>query len=228
MAKQCSHQCGGTSAVPTSHRCVPRCPVGYTGLSCQRCAANFERVPQGPYLGTCSGCSCHGHSSTCDQVYGHCLVSMEMWGTAAWLWDSAAKPFAAPQNCQHNTEGPQCEKCKPGFFGDATQGTATACRPCPCPYTETVRRWVPRWAGPGATSWSCIAIPTSPSSRCRFSESCFLDTDGQATCDACAPGYAGRRCERWVCRTGTKHHLGANVPWLPPTTPRPPQVCPGV
>ncbi|XP_061235500.1 basement membrane-specific heparan sulfate proteoglycan core protein isoform X1 [Neopsephotus bourkii] len=122
-----------------------RCPVGYTGLSCQRCANRFERVTKGPYLGTCSGCGCHGHSSTCDPVFGHCL------------------------NCQHNTEGPQCEKCKPGFFGDATKGTATACHPCPCPYTEPARR---------------------------FSESCFLDTDGQATCDACAPGYAGRRCER--------------------------------
>ncbi|KAM9217540.1 LOW QUALITY PROTEIN: basement membrane-specific heparan sulfate proteoglycan core protein [Leptosomus discolor] len=122
-----------------------RCPVGYTGLSCQRCATRFERVMRGPYLGTCSGCGCHGHSSTCDPVFGHCL------------------------NCQHNTEGPQCEKCKPGFFGDATKGTATACHPCPCPYTEPARR---------------------------FSESCFLDTDGQATCDACAPGYAGRRCER--------------------------------
>ncbi|XP_030363786.1 basement membrane-specific heparan sulfate proteoglycan core protein isoform X1 [Strigops habroptila] len=122
-----------------------RCPVGYTGLSCQRCAPRFERVTKGPYLGTCSGCGCHGHSSTCDPVFGHCL------------------------NCQHNTEGPQCEKCKPGFFGDATKGTATACHPCPCPYTETSRR---------------------------FSDSCFLDTDGQATCDACAPGYAGRRCER--------------------------------
>ncbi|XP_072210311.1 basement membrane-specific heparan sulfate proteoglycan core protein isoform X3 [Excalfactoria chinensis] len=136
---------GDTGLEPAGDVEECRCPVGYTGLSCQRCAANFERVPHGPYLGTCSGCSCHGHSSTCDQVYGHCL------------------------NCQHNTEGPQCEKCKPGFFGDATQGTATACRPCPCPYTEPARR---------------------------FSESCFLDTDGQATCDACAPGYAGRRCER--------------------------------
>ncbi|XP_052547644.1 basement membrane-specific heparan sulfate proteoglycan core protein isoform X7 [Tympanuchus pallidicinctus] len=136
---------GDTGLEPAGDVEECRCPVGYVGLSCQRCAANFERVPQGPYLGTCSGCSCHGHSSTCDQVYGHCL------------------------NCQHNTEGPQCEKCKPGFFGDATQGTATACRPCPCPYTEPARR---------------------------FSESCFLDTDGQATCDACAPGYAGRRCER--------------------------------
>ncbi|KAL8198220.1 UNVERIFIED_CONTAM: Basement membrane-specific heparan sulfate proteoglycan core protein, partial [Gekko kuhli] len=122
-----------------------RCPIGYLGLSCERCDAHFKRVPGGRYLGTCSGCSCNGHSASCDRVSGHCL------------------------NCQHNTEGPQCNHCKPGFFGDATKGTPTACRPCPCPYTEAPRR---------------------------FSSTCFLDTDGQATCDACAPGYTGRRCER--------------------------------
>ncbi|XP_050787085.1 basement membrane-specific heparan sulfate proteoglycan core protein isoform X3 [Gopherus flavomarginatus] len=121
-----------------------RCPIGYSGLSCERCDARFERVREGPYLGTCSGCNCHGHSSSCDRVYGYCL------------------------NCQHNTEGPQCNKCKPGFFGDATRGNATACRPCPCPYTDPARR---------------------------FSDTCFLDTDSQATCDACAQGYTGRRCE---------------------------------
>ncbi|XP_062822809.1 basement membrane-specific heparan sulfate proteoglycan core protein isoform X3 [Anolis carolinensis] len=122
-----------------------RCPVGYAGLSCERCAPHFKRLPGTPYLGTCSGCSCHGHSSACDPVSGYCL------------------------NCQHNTEGPQCNKCKPGFFGDATKGGPTACLPCPCPYTEAPRR---------------------------FSSTCFLDTDGQATCDACAVGYTGRRCER--------------------------------
>ncbi|XP_077167850.1 basement membrane-specific heparan sulfate proteoglycan core protein isoform X5 [Paroedura picta] len=122
-----------------------RCPVGYSGLSCERCDAQFKRVPGGRYLGTCSGCSCHGHATSCDPVFGHCL------------------------NCQHNTEGPQCNHCKPGFFGDATKGTPMACRPCPCPYTAAPRR---------------------------FSSTCFLDTDGQATCDACAPGYTGRRCER--------------------------------
>ncbi|XP_039074704.1 basement membrane-specific heparan sulfate proteoglycan core protein isoform X3 [Hyaena hyaena] len=134
---------------PTSHgrahsveEC--RCPVGYSGLSCESCDAHFTRVPGGPYLGTCSGCNCNGHASSCDPVYGHCL------------------------NCQHNTEGPQCNKCKAGFFGDATKATATACRPCPCPYIDAPRR---------------------------FSDTCFLDTDGQATCDACAPGYTGRRCE---------------------------------
>ncbi|XP_067328854.1 basement membrane-specific heparan sulfate proteoglycan core protein isoform X5 [Anolis sagrei] len=126
-----------------------RCPVGYTGLSCERCAPHFKRLPGAPYLGTCSGCSCHGHSSACDPVSGYCL------------------------NCQHNTEGPQCNTCKPGFFGDATKGGPTACLPCPCPYTEAPRR---------------------------FSSTCFLDTDEQATCDACAVGYTGRRCER--CASG--------------------------
>ncbi|XP_043301913.1 basement membrane-specific heparan sulfate proteoglycan core protein isoform X5 [Cervus canadensis] len=121
-----------------------RCPIGYSGLSCESCDAHFTRMPGGPYLGTCSGCNCNGHASSCDPVYGHCL------------------------NCQHNTEGPQCNKCKAGFFGDATKATATACRPCPCPYIDASRR---------------------------FSDTCFLDTDGQATCDACAPGYTGRRCE---------------------------------
>ncbi|KAM5269990.1 basement membrane-specific heparan sulfate proteoglycan core protein isoform 4-T4 [Hipposideros larvatus] len=121
-----------------------RCPIGYSGLSCESCDAHFTRVPGEPYLGTCSGCNCNGHANYCDPVYGHCL------------------------NCQHNTEGPQCNKCKAGFFGDATKATATACRPCPCPYIDASRR---------------------------FSDTCFLDTDGQATCDACAPGYTGRRCE---------------------------------
>ncbi|XP_072465307.1 basement membrane-specific heparan sulfate proteoglycan core protein isoform X4 [Notamacropus eugenii] len=138
-----------TAIGPTAHGRVHsveecRCPIGYSGLSCESCAAHFTRVPTGPYLGTCSGCNCHGHASSCDPVYGHCL------------------------NCQHNTEGPQCNKCKPGFFGDATHGSPTACRPCPCPYIDASRR---------------------------FSDTCFLDTDGQATCDACAPGYTGRRCE---------------------------------
>ncbi|XP_058266507.1 basement membrane-specific heparan sulfate proteoglycan core protein-like isoform X2 [Hemibagrus wyckioides] len=126
-----------------------RCPPGYSGLSCEICSSGFERVPGGPYLGTCAGCNCHNHASACDPVSGHCL------------------------SCQHNTEGPQCDKCRPGFFGDPSRGRPDDCKPCPCPYTETSRR---------------------------FSDTCFLDVDNQATCDACAPGYTGRRCEK--CASG--------------------------
>ncbi|XP_073795137.1 basement membrane-specific heparan sulfate proteoglycan core protein isoform X12 [Danio rerio] len=121
-----------------------RCPAGYSGLSCESCSPGFERVP-GPYLGICAGCNCNGHASACDPVSGHCL------------------------SCQHKTEGAQCEKCKPGFFGDPSRGQYDDCKPCPCPYTETSRR---------------------------FSDTCFLDHDNQATCDACREGYTGRRCEK--------------------------------
>uniref|UniRef100_A0A8C2AGW3 Cell adhesion molecule-related/down-regulated by oncogenes n=1 Tax=Cyprinus carpio TaxID=7962 RepID=A0A8C2AGW3_CYPCA len=121
-----------------------RCPAGYSGLSCESCSPGFERVP-GPYLGICAGCNCNGHASACDPISGHCL------------------------SCQHNTEGPQCDKCKPGYFGDPSRGRYDDCKPCPCPYTETSRR---------------------------FSDTCFLDHDNQPTCDACRPGYTGRRCEK--------------------------------
>ncbi|KAL1020675.1 hypothetical protein UPYG_G00003200 [Umbra pygmaea] len=122
-----------------------RCPPGYSGLSCERCSSGFERVSGGIYLGTCAGCNCNGHASACDPISGHCL------------------------SCQQNTEGPQCDKCRPGYFGDPRRGRPDDCKPCPCPYTETSRR---------------------------FSDTCFLDHDSQATCDACKPGYTGRRCEK--------------------------------
>uniref|UniRef100_A0A7N6A6L9 Heparan sulfate proteoglycan 2 n=1 Tax=Anabas testudineus TaxID=64144 RepID=A0A7N6A6L9_ANATE len=122
-----------------------RCPPGYSGLSCEMCSSGFERVPGGPYLGNCAGCNCNGHASACDPISGHCL------------------------SCQHNTEGPQCDKCRPGYFGDPTRGRHDDCKPCPCPYSETSRR---------------------------FSDTCFLDVDQQPTCDACRPGYTGRRCDK--------------------------------
>ncbi|KAM8864757.1 basement membrane-specific heparan sulfate proteoglycan core protein isoform 6-T6 [Spinachia spinachia] len=122
-----------------------RCPPGYSGLSCEMCSPGFERVPGGSYLGTCAGCNCNGHASACDPISERCL------------------------SCQHNTEGPQCEKCRPGYFGDATRGRSDDCKPCPCPYYETSRR---------------------------FSDTCFLDVDQQPTCDDCRPGYTGRRCEK--------------------------------
>ncbi|XP_075954009.1 basement membrane-specific heparan sulfate proteoglycan core protein [Anarhichas minor] len=122
-----------------------RCSPGYSGLSCETCSPGFERVPGGSYLGTCAGCNCNGHASACDPISGHCL------------------------SCQHNTEGPQCDKCRSGYFGDPSRGRSDDCKPCPCPYYETSRR---------------------------FSDTCFLDVDQQPTCDACRPGYTGRRCEK--------------------------------
>lgn len=50
-------------------------------------------------MGLCEKCECNGHATECDKEYGSCI------------------------NCQHNTEGDQCERCNPGFEGDAIRGT---------------------------------------------------------------------------------------------------------
>lgn len=38
-----------------------------------------------------------------------------------------------PQNCKDHTDGPYCNKCLPGFYGDPTKGTSDDCQPCACP-----------------------------------------------------------------------------------------------
>ncbi|KAM7389954.1 hypothetical protein PAMA_008234 [Pampus argenteus] len=77
------------------------------------------------------------------------------------------------EGCTHNTTGPHCDQCLPGFYGDATEGTAEDCLRCPCPLTE----------------------PTNS-----FSLTCVLDTSGQVSCDQCQEGYTGNNCER--CASG--------------------------
>ncbi|GAB1602266.1 basement membrane-specific heparan sulfate proteoglycan core protein-like isoform X6, partial [Argonauta hians] len=121
------------------------CPAGYRGLSCELCDVGYMRTVQGLYLGLCEECHCYGHSSECDPLTGVC------------------------RNCKHNTEGDYCNRCAPGFYGNATKGSINDCQRCPCPLTD---------------------LPN------QFSPTCVLARDGQVTCTACPPGHTGRRCER--------------------------------
>ncbi len=55
---------------------------------------------------TCDPCPCHGNLDTsspgsCDQVTGECL------------------------RCNEKTEGEFCEKCRPGYFGNAEKSNCT-------------------------------------------------------------------------------------------------------
>uniref|UniRef100_A0A0R3RRX5 Basement membrane proteoglycan n=1 Tax=Elaeophora elaphi TaxID=1147741 RepID=A0A0R3RRX5_9BILA len=170
-----------------------QCPPGYIGTSCEDCAPGYSRTGGGLYLGLCERCECHGHASQCDKEHGFCL------------------------DCQHNTEGDQCERCKPGFTGDARRGTPHDCQPaatrpaCMCNnhsprgcdsfgrcllcehntegyHCEQCKRGFYGDAVRG-TPFDCTPCP------CPGTTDCFLDTYGQVQCRNCPAGLTGRLCE---------------------------------
>ncbi|XP_009320455.1 PREDICTED: laminin subunit gamma-3, partial [Pygoscelis adeliae] len=84
------------------------CPLGYAGQFCQSCAPGFKReIPFGSPFISCVPCACNQHGD-CHPLTGHC-------------------------QCLHNTEGPSCERCSPGFYGNPFVGRFDDLKPCPCP-----------------------------------------------------------------------------------------------
>ncbi|XP_020796887.2 laminin subunit gamma-1 [Boleophthalmus pectinirostris] len=122
------------------------CPQGYEGQHCERCIVGYRRAqPQLGAFSQCEPCNCHGHSQTCNPDSGAC-------------------------KCEHNTAGLSCERCKDGFYGDATGGTAADCQPCPCPS--------------GAT---CAVVPKTREVVCT---NCPAGTTGKR-CELCDDGFFG-------------------------------------
>ncbi|XP_072544365.1 laminin subunit gamma-1 [Salminus brasiliensis] len=122
------------------------CPTGYLGQHCGQCALGYRRSrPELGLYSPCEPCNCNGHSDTCDPATGMC-------------------------NCQDNTAGMSCERCKDGFYGDATVGSASDCKPCPCPS--------------GAT---CAIVPKTKEVVCT---NCPTGTTGKR-CELCDDGFFG-------------------------------------
>ncbi|GAB0198490.1 laminin subunit gamma-3 [Grus japonensis] len=126
------------------------CPSGYTGQFCQSCAPGFKReMPFGSPFGSCVPCACNRHGD-CHPITGHC-------------------------QCLHNTEGPSCERCSPGFYGNPFTGRFDDCKPCPCPSHS------PCTEVPGSREVVCTHCP--PGQRGKRCELCddgfFGDPLGQ-------------------------------------------------
>ncbi|XP_055362117.1 laminin subunit alpha-2 isoform X3 [Betta splendens] len=154
------------------------CPVGYSGFSCEECAAGFyrlragslapapaSRVPTAAGMGSCVQCQCSGHSSTCDPETSIC------------------------QKCQDNTEGDRCERCAPGFYG-VVRGSPDDCKPCACPLTNPKNNFSPTCVAEGFDDYRCTACPEGYEGK---------------YCERCATGYHGNprtpggHCEECKC-----------------------------
>ncbi|KAL1786196.1 laminin subunit gamma-3 [Sigmodon hispidus] len=140
-----SAQPQGGLAPPASWVETCLCPQGYTGQFCEFCAQGYKReIPHGGSYTSCIPCTCNQHG-TCDPNTGICL-------------------------CGHHTEGPSCERCIPGFYGNAFSGHADDCQPCPCPGQS-----------------ACTTIPGSGEVVCTH---CPPGQRGQR-CENCEDGFFG-------------------------------------
>ncbi|CAM4504786.1 unnamed protein product [Lepidochelys olivacea] len=120
------------------------CPPDYVGDSCQECSPGFYRENKGLFTGRCVPCNCNGNSNRCQDGSGICI------------------------GCQHNTAGEKCDRCKEGYFGDASQGS---CRVCHCPYTNSF-------------ATGCVANGEEVQCFCKEGYT-------GVHCESCAPGYFG-------------------------------------
>ncbi|XP_054875241.1 laminin subunit alpha-3 isoform X3 [Amphiprion ocellaris] len=126
--------------------CDPSLSNQTAGGAAQKCLPGFYREWTGSHRGQCVPCSCNGLSKECDEQTGNCV------------------------NCQFNTTGDHCERCKEGYYGNAAKRT---CRACPCPFMQNNFALACMDVGSGVVECLC---------RRGYSG---------ARCERCAYGYYG-------------------------------------
>uniref|UniRef100_A0A182NLL5 Laminin subunit alpha-1 n=1 Tax=Anopheles dirus TaxID=7168 RepID=A0A182NLL5_9DIPT len=145
----------------TSNRLIELCdcPEGYRGTSCEECAFGYVRIYETSVtherVGRCIPCSmCNGHAASCDLETGEC------------------------GSCLHNTVGTNCERCLPGYYGNATIGRMDDCRRCACPLEVASNNFSPNCQSRGGSSGDST----------------------EYVCTQCPDGYTGDHCE--LCDDG--------------------------
>ncbi|XP_054660088.1 laminin subunit beta-3 isoform X2 [Grus americana] len=184
------------------------CQHNTAGPNCDRCAALYNDRPWAPAEDNepheCQRCNCNGHSASChfDPELYHASG-----GASGGVCD----------DCQHNTEGNNCERCKTNYFRNQQRDLAhpEACLPCECDPDGTV---------PGSIcdplTGRCVCKENVQGDRCHLCKPGFtqlananpmgchrctcnvLGTRQDAPCDDetgrcfCLPNVVGNNCDQ--------------------------------
>lgn len=140
------------------------CRPGYQAPRCDRCDENYFGRPS-VLNGTCETCLCNDNLDPdvpggCNTTTGECLL------------------------CLFHTEGYNCERCKPGYYGDATLQN---CKECVCDMygTNTTIGVCNRETG------QCPCLPHVEGSECNQCTEGFWDITSGDGCSACGCDPAG-------------------------------------
>ncbi|XP_017305917.1 netrin-4 isoform X1 [Ictalurus punctatus] len=173
-AEQCLPTGGQNSlqssgSVQVRGRCV--CTHHTAGVHCEKCAPLYNDRPWRAANGSsgepnpCQKCECHGHAQNCH-------FSQRVWsstgGTSGGVCD----------DCQHNTEGRKCQRCRPGYRRHPGRPLASpqACTRCWCDPVGSVPV-----RNSGEAGW---CHPRSGQCHCKPGV-------GGTICSHCLPGHWG-------------------------------------
>lgn len=166
---------GACVVLPGGQVACMKCDIGHTGPSCELCLDGYYGDPKGIYglPRPCRKCQCNDNVDAnavgnCNSTTGECL------------------------KCIYNTAGRNCEKCRPGHYGNPLAYPKRGCKPCNCYPLGTVR----------STGVPNCDIVTG---QCR----CRVNVVG-LSCDSCEVGYwnigSGRGCEKCNCHPIGSHN----------------------
>lgn len=168
-----AEECEQAENVPGSEaavhgKCV--CQHNTAGDHCEKCAPMYNDLPWQPGDGKtgapneCKRCRCHNHAVSCR--FDH-----KVWRS------SGNKSGGVCENCQHNTEGHRCQRCRAGYYRDPTEHISSplVCKECSCNTIGSINETLNR-------SWKCH--PKTGFCYCK---------PGVASpyCDRCLMGYWG-------------------------------------
>ncbi|XP_046878805.1 netrin-4 isoform X2 [Hypomesus transpacificus] len=148
-------------------KCV--CRHNTAGDHCEHCAPLYNDRPWQPADGLtgapheCHKCKCNGHAQSCRFDWS--------------VWRETGQRSGGVCDCQHNTEGLQCQSCKTGFYRDPQRPVTSpdSCKPCSCH---------PLGSMPFHLGGSSLCDPTNGDCICKPGV-------GGAHCERCMVGYWG-------------------------------------
>lgn len=168
-ASECLPMPGVNATINMVHgRCL--CKHNTRGLNCEYCEDLYNDLPWQPAVGktsnACKMCTCNNHATTCH--------------FDAAVYNKTGKISGGVcDNCQHNTMGVNCERCKPTFYRDPGLDIQSAdiCKPCDCDPDGTTDKEI-----------LCDDKTDLPNNKTAGRCLCKSNVDG-ARCDRCKDGY---------------------------------------
>lgn len=177
-------------------RCA--CRHNTRGLNCEYCEDFYNDLPWQPAFGktsnACVMCSCNNHATKC---HFDAAVYNKTGKTSGGVCD----------DCQHNTMGVNCERCKPTFYRDPNYNLQSphVCKSCDCDPE-------------GVTDTEILCDPDTDLANNKTAGRCLCkaNVDG-ARCDRCKDGYWNfdpqnpEGCQACTCdRLGTINERGCD------------------